>query len=143
MTVLLFILFHWLTKSFPLVRYSVSLLTSVSACGATVVVRSFNSPNAASQLFSSEIISQVVSTISPIISFPVIHSIVPVTSSLTACIGVSLPLNILANSIGYMVLRIKNVVNPNATKSTTKSNTLTPVVLFCGMLVCMIACTGI
>ena len=111
-----------------------SLLTSVSACGATVVVRSFNSPNAASQLFSHDSISQVTPGISPVIVSPVTvspvnHSIVPVTSALTACICVSPPLNILANSIGYIVLRIKNVVNPNATKSTMKSNTLTPLVL--------------
>ena len=135
MTVLLFIVFHWVTKSFPLVRYSVSLLTSVSGSGTTVVVRSFNSPNAASQVFSSEIISQVVAPISPDSISPVPHSIVPANSSLTACICGSSPLNILANSIGYIVLRIKNVVNPNATNNTTKSNTFTQAILFCGMLV--------
>lgn len=77
-----------------------------------------------------------------ILSAPVISGgmvSVPVAISL-ACILVC-PLNIFANSIGYIVFRIKNVRNHNPANISAKRNTFTPAFL-CGIFTCGIACTG-
>lgn len=61
-----------------------------------------------------------------------VGSCVPVVVSL-ACIWLC-PLKRSANSIGYMVLRMKKVANPSPAKSEENSNTLTQTFFFCGIV---------
>ena len=109
---------------------------SVCAGSSSDAPRSFNS-----QKIASPVTSPVTSSRPVIIavSVPVIMSLftIPVSEgspsvhvaiSLLACMGSVPHANKLPNSMGYMVLRIKNVVNPNATKAIMKNNTLTPLV---------------
>lgn len=91
-----------------------------------VFQRSFNSQNPLFIVVPVSVVpvnSSVIHVSSvPVNSIPV--SSVSVIASL-ACIFVCPPPKIFPNSTGYIVLRMKNVVNPSAINITTKSNALT------------------
>lgn len=119
---------------FPWVAYSVNLLMSFGmASSGVLLVRSLSSPKLALSALSwvsiPVTISSFISSIIPSSPVATVHDIsiahdISTGAGISCMVVISLPKRLL-NSIGYMVLRMKNVVNPSPIKSTTKSNIFT------------------